>query len=296
MIRKTFVYFIGLLTVWVLLTSYKQWPSKSLTQWDDNDRLISRFLFSVDHSKINTIIVGSSMAFRMNLGQNPFNESVYNLSLGGQGLFEGVEILKQSGHLPKKLYIETNVLYRLPRKDYASSFFTPGVYDLKEKFIGFRQEFRPISLSQYIYNGINGKFSKQEIEEPSKNKLDLPNNFDTKQPDSAAQRLININLKRQVALEQEILRDTNWSTIITDLQAYTNFYKKQGVEIIFFEMPTSKNLLESDLNKHIQNLISRKFPEESFKKASPHPTTDGVHLSPKDAGEYLLLLLKDLSQ
>ncbi len=157
MIKKTFLIFICLLGAYAWLAYSIKWKSKSLTQWEHNERLISNFIYSTPKANYNTIIVGTSLSFRMTTEQNPYADSVYNLALGGQSLFDGLEVLKQTGYFPKTILIETNVLSRLHRKNYAQSFFIPGVHHIKSCVLGFRYEYRPITFSQYFYYGLKNK-------------------------------------------------------------------------------------------------------------------------------------------
>lgn len=287
LIKKSFIIFIISAIVYALGAHYLQWPSKSLSQWEDNERLVSKFLKIKEKNKLKTIIVGSSMAFRMTINENPYQDNVYNLSLGGQSIFEGLEILKRSRHIPEFLFIETNVIYRKERKDYAQSFFIPGIADLKKHVKGLRYEYRPVTLAQYLFSGLKNKFNQVEVEKKIDKNVSLLKK--DKKTDTQKEKKINPNLLEKF---DDILKNTEWDEVIIKLNDYVRYFQNKGVKVIFFEMPTSKFALESPLYGNIRNLFKIEFKNEIYLKASPERTTDGVHLKPVIAEKYLDSLLK----
>jgi hypothetical protein len=291
MIKKTLIFFGVFMAVYAVCAAFIHWPSKSLTQWEDNERLVGSFLFSGQCGKVNTVIVGSSMAFRMTIGHNPHCDTVYNLSLGGQGIFEGLDILKRSGRLPRYLLIESNVIYRQPRNNYASSFFMPGVYHLKKQFEGFRHEYRPITFAQYLYFGIGGyvkRFFDASPAAPGEEPLTgsavvtaVGNDGDE------SSNLKQKHLEKLLAGYDKTLRSTEWQSVTDMLYDYVDYFERQGVTVVFFEMPSEQVLIHSGLNKKVRDIIETSFPGRRFVKSIEQPTTDGVHLSPEVAGRYL---------
>ena len=288
MIKKVIIIFLSLFVGYNGLAFIKKWPSKAVTQWEDNNRLIDKYLFECDHLKVNTVVVGSSMAFRMTASQNPCFDSVYNLSLGGQGLFDGLEVLKRSEQKPKYLFIESNVLYRLPRNGYAASFFVPGVYQLKKVFPGMRENFKPITLIQYLYYGVGGIFVTH---------INMP---DIKDKEHASKKVKHDSTTNSVKAKisdrtlevfDKLLKESNWSTIVEKLKGYTDYFSRHGTKLIFFEMPTESVALESNLNAFIRNTFQRDFQSDLFVKARAMSTTDGVHLTLTDANAFLSELL-----
>jgi hypothetical protein len=278
------------------MVHFVHWPSKSLTQWEDNERVISQYLYSGVKEKVNTIIAGSSMAFRMTIDENPYADSVYNLSLGGQGLFEGLEILKRSGKIPEHLFIESNVIYRTPRKNYAESFFMPGVYQTKRLFSGLHQEFRPITFIQYLYFGIRQKISSSKKtnanqttkEENNKPAMLVDSVSNEKQSNLKSEHVARIN-----SAYSKILLKTEWTSILDDLEYYLSYFEKKGTHVYFFEMPTDHLILNTNLYKHIRSSLTKKFPNIPLFKGKEMKTTDGVHLAPPVASLYLSELLKN---
>ena len=293
MIKRSIISLIILLIGYNFLTKKIHWPSKSLSQWEDNERMISKFLYTHDRSKINTVIVGSSMSFRMTINQNPI-DSIYNLSLGGLGLFEGLEILRKSKYIPKYLFIETNIIYRAPRDNYAASFFTPGLYFLKRQFHGFRQEYRPITFLQYLFWGVRGKIAKYTLSDSSSKEVDVePVNTNKNKRSDLVKEKRSKDILRSY---DKILQETDWDKIMADLNDYIHYFGKKGVSIVFIEMTTEKGLLESRLNAKIRELIDENFPTAIFLKAKSQNTTDGVHLKPEDASDFLFQTLKGLGR
>jgi hypothetical protein len=290
MVKRTFLYFTVFSILWLAFTEVKIWPSKSISQWEDNDRLIDDYLF--ENNKCKTLIVGSSMAYRMSIKQNSYKDSVFNLSLGGLGIYDGLEVIKQSGRIPKLILIESNVIYREERNNYAASFFMPGLYYLKENFKGLRQEYRPITFAQYLYYGISNILRRFTID---KGKTLIPNNV--KVPiNNAASQVKCKNLEKLLQNYSNVLHTTDWTKIEKKLSRYISYFSQKGSEIVFFEMPTEKKLLQSELNTHIQNLVQTNWPSFTFIHAGHMYTTDGLHLSPDVAKQYLPILLEKVTK
>ena len=270
------------------MTEYLQWPSKILTQWDDNQRLLCEFQSQKNYEKFSTVIVGSSMAFRMTYKNNPYQDTIYNLSLGGKSAYDGLSFLKTSGHIPKVLLIEINVLYKIKEDNHNASWAFSLNSNLKRNFKGFQYKYRPVTFVQYVYQGIRNK-----VKFDNKPKKTIVNNYkkDENNVDDK-KNLISDNQKQRIILnDTRFYQNTDWFEVNKQISFYVDYFNKKGSKIIFFEMPTEDFKLSSKLNLEISNKLKTNFKDYKFIPALPQGTTDGVHLVPQEAHSFFLKLL-----
>lgn len=285
MILRSIGFCLIFLVTYLFMVNQLQWPSQTVNQWEDNNRLVERFLFANNPEKISTVIVGSSMSFRLSAQKMPVPDSVYNLSLGGQSIYEGLEIVRRSNHLPKYLLIESNLIHRPPKTGYVDGIFVSGLYKIKETFDGFRYQYRPITFIQYLYYGI-------------KNRIPLPVNFSLSANEMEIQHSVdNEDNEIREAIANQMEMESTETHQVDLLAAYVDYFMKAGVEVIFFEMPTALQSLQSTSNKQIRSTLNRSFPQNRFIEYQKlYPTMDGIHITVSDANDYLNLLLKKISE
>ncbi len=292
MIKKALLFFIVFLAGWLTLTQSIQWPSKSISQWENNDRLVGNYLYSNEQNNWNTLIVGSSMAYRMSINQNPYKDSVYNLALGGLSIYEGLEIIKQSNHIPKYLLIESNVLHRFERENFASSYFIPGITRIKSTFIGMQPQYKPITFIQYIYFGVRSRLIAI-FKTPKDHSESITPSF---QEDKTNVNLKKHNLDKIILNHNRVLENWNWEKAAEKINHYIQYFEKQGSKVILFEMPCDSLLLGSNYYRFVRHKINYTWPQVSHLKASGCKTTDGVHLSPDVAQQFLPILLNQVHE
>lgn len=285
MILRSIGFCLVFLVAYLFIVNQLQWPSKTTNQWDDNNRQVEDFLFEKTAGEINTIIVGSSMSYRLSAQKMPVPDSVYNLSLGGQSIYEGMEIVRRSNYLPEYLLIESNLINRSPKADYVDGIFVSGLYQLKETFDGFRYQYRPITFVQYLYYGIKNRIPLPVKASMSANEMGIQHSVDNEDKE----------IREAIANQMEM--ESTETDQVALLSAYVDYFMKAGVEVIFFEMPTALQSLQSTSNKQIRSTLNRSFPQNRFIEYQKlYPTMDGIHITVSDANDYLNLLLKKISE
>lgn len=267
-----------------------------MSQWEDNNRAIEYFLYESDWTSVNTVIVGSSLSYRMTAQNLPYPDSVINLSLGGQSIYEGLEILNRSGFCPEYLLVETNVLYKKPMDGYMERFFIPGLYFLSKNFNAFREHYRPVNFAQYFYMGIRNHISRFWDKSIKREKKVLSARVNVLRDSATVDKSVLkvMNQERMLKNYSRLLEKSDWELIFSNLQNWLNFYKQMRTRVYLFEMPSDRNIMESDLNVFIRNSLQKaKFIGYQHILAEPdYATTDGLHISVKDANDHLNKLLE----
>ncbi len=279
MIKKSIIVFLIIIICYNLLVIINPWNSKTTTQWEDNERRAETFIFN--NKNYRTVIIGSSMSTRLIDSVIPTNW--YKLAFGGQGVYEGFEIIRRANKYPDTLLVEMNIILRKPLEGYAANFFLPGIYHLKKKLPGMRKEYYPASFVQYFMYGLKGKINKI-LPSPQKNIVKKDTNKIVKQDKIKDELKKNKNKKNEI--------DTSMVFI---LKKEIKQFKKQAVTIIFFEMPIDKSLYLSEKQIKLREIINNNFPEIEFislKSYDAYETSDGCHLTKSSALKYTEYLIK----
>ncbi len=280
-----------LIVLYMALVEYIHWPAKSLSQWEDNTRAVEHFLFEVDKEKVNTIIVGSSLSYRMTAQKSTCPDSVVNLALGGMSLFDGLAILKRSGEIPKYLLVEVNVIYRDAKANYSDQFFIPGMYQLNGYLLGFREQYRPLTFAQYIFMGTSNRIGRFIGSDKQNQPLKASVESSDQQVNNKITDLIIHHKNKTIDSYKEILKNTDWKNIFTEFEDQMEYFQKRGSKIILFEMPTAKEVLDSELNVFIRNRLKGKSYSGYIEAQPSYPTTDGIHISIGDANDFMYKML-----
>lgn len=291
MIRNSLLYGALLIVLYVALVEIVHWPAKSMSQWEDNTQAVEYFLFETDKEKVNTIIVGSSLSYRMTAEKSPCPDSVVNLALGGMSLYDGSNIMKRSGVIPKYLFVEVNVIYREPKTNYADQFFVPGVYQLNSSMLGFRDQYRPLTFAQYIFMGVKNRLNSSHYSERKTKSLVASVQSSNNEANDKTIDLKAGHKKMTLESYKKILKDTDWQYVFTKFEKELDYFRQQGTKIILFEMPTSKEVLDSELNLNIRNHLRDKSYWRYIQAQPSYPTTDGVHISVRNANDFMFRLL-----
>jgi len=98
-------------------------------------------------------------------------------------------------------------------------------------------------------------------------------------------------IQKVVANQSIEFKKTNWEHVIHELKAYVNYFQENNVNIIFFEMPTEELVLNSELYEYMRLQLKEKFHDIEFIPAKPLITTDGLHIEPIKAHQFMQELL-----
>ena len=265
MIKRSFLVFVLLAAAYALFIHFVD-PDWDTTQHLQNGNRIKaeEFLFSPDDPQA-TVIVGSSLAYRIELDSLPKN--TWNLGFGGLSIYDGLELINRAGRTPGLVLIETNVLFRSPDEGFLDALFEPGLYHARRSVPIMREENQP---SGVLYGWIRRSLLKNAGTDRSEEEEGEPN-----------QVMLQEHRTNYALLpakeEQEIFMGT--------LRAGVNELEKRGVKVVFFEIPIHEELEEMPLSELGRDLIATHFPDHAFLRIERRKwnTTDGLHLAKREA-------------
>lgn len=268
MIRRSLIVFAALVAGYALFIRFAK-PDLNTVQHQASGNRISaeRFVFAPDDTAA-TVIVGSSLSFRIELDSLPPRTS--NLGFGGLSVYDGLELVRRSGRRPKRVIIETNMIFKEKDHAFLDGVFQPGLYALRRAVPMLREENQPSGvLVGYVKRALKqegatlGTAGRDSLE-MSENLLNANRGIFARVPaDSAQQRFLD-GLMNEVALLEE-----------------------RGIEVVFMEMPLATELMDSPLARTTRGAILRLFPQHRFIRSDrTWRTTDGIHLEWHNAQRY----------
>ncbi len=269
MIRRSFIVFLVLVAGYVLFVRFvKVGRDTSQHQASGNRIKAEQFVFGPDQPDA-TVIVGSSLAFRIVLDSLPPGTS--NLGFGGLSIYDGLELIRRSGKHPARVLIETNMLFKEPDRAFLDALFEPGLYELRREVPILREENQPTGvlvgwLKERMRSAPETSTNAADSMEMSQNLFDTNMaSFAQVPADSVQQRFIDRLTENVAALEEK------------------------GIKVIFMEVPVSPEITKSPLAIRSRELIEERFPDHPFLRTDPQltwRTADGLHLQPANAERY----------
>lgn len=287
MIKKSIIFATFLLICWGLFINYKPF-SLSQHQWQDNVISAEKFIFDID--SIDNLIIGSSLARRLQMDSLP---DFYNLSLGGQSIFDGLNILRNKNNLPKNVYIETNVIVRGENSNFNDIVSSPILNALKDNSSVFRTDKQPLAYvgSRFVSPILNGFFWKVIYRVRDKIKLEFQRNDSisfSKSENSIFNKMLDLQIKGYSQTIDTSMMDKRFE----ELKNHIEFLENRGVNVFFFEMPVNQQLIELNRAKYLRDRISNEFPNNNLiilpKNIEIYKTTDGVHLTGDESKIYTI--------
>ena len=280
MIKKTLLVFIILFALYSGIVLLNPKMGATQHQWQENVVKGEKYIYNTNDS-IHSVILGSSLASRIVMDSLP---GFYNLAFAGQGILDGLEILKSSGKYPKNIFIETNSILGEKDKGFITTLFSPLSFYPKKYCPSLRSDKQPLAMIfPMVQQMLHKKADTKEYEtkpvssDPKEqaqaaaifNKvLQIEIDFYEQQPDT-------VYLTKQFAQLKELLDDLNG----------------KNVNVIFFEMPLNPKLVELPMSTGIRKWFYTLFPEKEYNyikvpDCSGYVTTDGLHLNEQEALVY----------
>lgn len=296
MVKKSVIFSILLIICWSIYIKNNP-TGVSQSQWQDNMISAERFVF--DNPDVDNLIVGSSLARRLQRDSLP---NYYNLSMSGQGVFDGLNILTSKKNLPSNVFIEINMIIRHENETFRDIISSPILNGLKRHFQIFRSDKQPLALlSHGIASPELNKFIIQLRKKETSNlaiektviKIPIASSNNSNEENKPIK-------KRNKALEEAIKsQKKNYSKKIDSIDIENQFnilfnhikyLKSKNVNIVFFEMPVNPELISLNRATYLRNRIENDFPNYKFIKLPDNikyiTTTDGVHLTPEESNIY----------
>ena len=295
MIKKTMIFTFCLGLFYNLsLIFYPVNISIGQHQWQDNCIKAQEYLFQ--KKKYNSVIVGSSMSTRIQT--NSLHERFYNLSFGGLSVYDGLNVLEDIDILPDTLFVEMNILFRMPDENFKMSQKNRFFFNIRKHILIFQEKYQPSvyignyfteflghsiidPFSAFLFNPVISKL--QKILFVKKNSSN--NTLNTKLYTSL---IDDYNNAKNIALTRQML---------PTLFRYIEHFEKRGVKVSFFEMPMYEAIQNSAQMNFVRNSLKEKYIDSKNILIIPSPeykdytTTDGVHLDVASSKKFSKLFL-----
>ena len=291
MIKKSLITAVVLFALYSVAVEWvpNDYPIKGQSPYQNN--MIKAQEFIAQQEGIDHLLVGSSLGNRIRKELLP--QEFYNLSFQGQSIYEGLEIIKQSGATPKTILIETNVVDRPARPDFVNNLFTPVVSDARKNVRSLRERFQPITLLiSYFY-------ARKQGTQPTIMKVNA--NYpgsEPKEPDTSKSFMAALEQNNSYGeiRDQKVLNKN-----LALLREYIDYFQAKEVKILFYEMPIDQRLCDLPMTSYMREQMGNVADEKGIDfirqpDCSHYMTTDGIHLNEVSAGEYSAFLLAELQK
>lgn len=271
----------SLLVLAILVVGYAVYikfgkPELNTVQHQASGNRISaeRYIFGPDQPDA-TVIVGSSLSFRIALDSLPPHTN--NLSFGGLTVYDGLELVRQSGKRPKRVLVETNMIYKDPDRAFLDAVFQPGLFQLRKAAPILREENQP--------SGVLVGYVKRSMKDGEVSPDALADSM------AMSENLLNTNR----GIFAKVPADSTQQRYIALLQREVHALEANGAEVIFVEIPISEELMASPLARRTREVIQERFPGHTFLRGpGTWRTTDGLHLQWHNAQRYSGWLARQL--
>ena len=290
MIKKTILTALLLFilyTIFVIQFAPKWW-SASQHQWQSNVIKAQNFLYD-DSDTIQNVIIGSSLSSRLITDSLPHT---YNLSFGGQCIFDGLKILTHKSKIPRNIFIEMNYVLRPESKEFTKSLLSPILYYPRKLILSLREDKQPIAVLGFIQLVVLEKVKSAffPIQEYTKKEK-----VETKSNDSNTlfSKMLSLQIKEYSQDPDQKILDKSFITLKDYILKIEN--ENKSANIVFFEMPINNKLEDLPKAKVIRETFYKYFPASKYKYISlpgsfERETTDGLHLNEDEAIKYTTYL------
>ncbi|MGV3603207.1 MAG: hypothetical protein ACO1N1_18460 [Dyadobacter fermentans] len=274
--KKSLLFFVVLALAYeVLVRNVDVWWTIGQNQWHTNRMVADDFLYGTE--KYPSVMVGSSLAARLRgkIAKDSLPSDMCNLALSGQSAFDGLLILKQSGYVPKHLYIETNVIERSEDAGLQKALFLPVMAGIKTYLKSWRDSYQPMEvLVRYRPRKPSDTEILREAQPP--------------RDERGYRTMLDIQLEKgSIPLDDKVLKGQ-----IEKLKSLVTYFQQKGTHVTLFEMPIDPALCSIRKVSQIRNEVKKEFlPLGCDFIAVPdcnnYRTTDGVHLEIPSVYTYL---------
>jgi hypothetical protein len=282
----------SLLTALLLLVGYELLIRSVDTWWSTGQNapqssVVRAHDFIYAQKTYDNIMVGSSIGNRITskVPADSLPESFYNLSFGGQSIFDGLLILKNMGYQPKRIFIEMNVLMRSEDPDLQASLFSPIMYPAKRVLHSLRERNQPLGVLARLPLALDGNPDLQ----PAAPITGL------ERSEESYKTMLNVQIENQ----SNAYPDGYVTNQINKLKDFVRYFQQQGTEIVFFEVPVDPKLCGLAGPVQLRTRIKEAFLPMGCQFIDMPPcddyfTTDGTHLEKISVYKYLRYFQSEL--
>lgn len=255
--------------------------STSQNQWQNNIIKGQKYIYNGEEFRI--VFVGTSLTYRLPLGSLPPNS--FNLAFAGRSVFDGLDIIKKSHCHPDAIFIESNLSLNNPYYDVSKKLFTPIMYSLRKFIPALKEENQPLCY-YFAFKGQLHKYIKEFKNLISKNNkiaYSYPITDVKKKPSKKSSDIVENRLDQLIPSFNDVPSELEIKTRMEVLKGYVNYFKQQGIKIIFLEIPFHERVYHTKFVISTKSALYKYFPPDEYTYMSyPNPskleTTDGLHL------------------
>lgn len=286
-IKKILTYsllFVCAYNIWVhFLLSPKSFPQNSA--YHDNLEIAESFYF--DNVSSENLFLGSSIS------QSIIYDKIKNsqcVAFSGTSSLEGLSLLKHVQNKPKRVFIETNVLYSRGQNIVEDVVF---LNRLKKVLPGLKQENKPLKIFMWGLLSIKDKI-KSAIN---------PILFSYDKKGIGPQRKPNKEKDKERHIIRHTVNDVDSVFIRSNLRTFekeVSLLKNEGVEVFFLEIPAHEKIIYSRRHKFLIGEVDKlankldvvflKFYDDRF------DWTDGIHMTKESSKAFQEVITKRVEE
>lgn len=254
------------------------------SQNDKSANLISaqNFIYNMpdDVIKNDTVIIGSSISRK--LITDSLGKHFFNLAFNAWSSYDGLMLVKLTQKKPACLLIEMNVIGSQHVEPDVINSLNPVSYYPNTIFKSFQLQNQPVGL-------LVGYF-KDKL----KNRMEA-----MKRKKRENQELYKFNLQMEKKTFMDALPDSVFKERFNALKNLVDGFKKENIDIIFFEAPFDEALENTASVLKIRQYYHQYFPENNYKyipmqAINKYIYSDGIHLNTESAIDYTLYLKNEI--
>lgn len=253
-------------------------------------------LYELLHQKeqLNSIFVGSSIGVRLPLQR--YDSTLFNFSLGGLSLFDGLQTIIHHHIHPNRIIIELNVIER----GLNSSFQNESEWYKKAPFFAdfniFNPKYQPMGIvGNWVGDALFGKvFYKSKLVLKGESKPESRLKEQESQLD-LQKEWINAEKPKNVSHSDSLLIENRVKQLVSTLKII------QPDQVIFVFVPTDvsnfKKIREEFIKETVEKYMASDFQYQFYEHQlnTTYKTTDGVHLNPESATSFAQEMIEFLS-
>ncbi|RBL92906.1 hypothetical protein [Chitinophaga flava] len=280
MIRKSLLVFIVIFAAFnIYLTVSKKQFNEYQYQYQLNVIRAQKYIYDAER-KPSAVMLGTSLSALMHLP-----DSIYNLSLPGLNVADGIEVVRTIHTLPKTVFIESNYFFRDGSESFKDIFSNRINNQLKIWLPGMRDQNQPPNILLSVLK-------------PQKNKEERP----APENDAVPSPALFANL---LTRQESIYKTVDTLLVNRGLDRLTEFVKDitaSGGKVCIFEVPVSASLVPLPLTTVIREKLRVRFQhlENVYFLNAPkdhkYQTVDGIHLSHSSLWDYSMYFREETAR
>jgi hypothetical protein len=255
--------YAGLIALWQ--------PTIGAGQDQESDVAIAveRFLYA--DAVPDAAIVGSSQAWR--IPTRALGPRVVNLALAAHNAITGLEIIARSGRVPRRIYVETNMIGRVRNDGFVDGVFAEPGFTLKRYVAALRTTYQPANVAiSLLRRAVRGR-----------DEVDYPRVQDRALHDTL------IAGGEQIMTQPPDPRGL--ANDVAKLERLAGVLSSAGAELVFFEMPIEPRLEETNAVVAVRAAVHAAFPADRACWNQDTPplglvSSDGTHLDSETAAQF----------